>query len=266
MSDTLRDEIITSKTAARMLSRVTPIYDNSYVGLWIFEALGREYDRTWEIIETMPAQLTPETATWAIELWEQRYGIVPNAELTLEERRRRVILARSVPSPFCPASLQRYIKNLTGRESEVYDNVASYTFGVYITQSETMRETDFDTLLAYLRRQKPSHMSFELAMQSTETILIGVSTAYWKFPYPMTGTSEAGTQPAANILLAEHEGQLIVYADEKGYKIPYPLAGTLPEENTQGGVNLAAILASGAGEGYAAPYIPCGTQSAGTAT
>ena len=58
MSDTLRDEIITSKTARADAQRGCRIYDNSYVGLWIFEALGREYDRTWEIIETMPAQLT----------------------------------------------------------------------------------------------------------------------------------------------------------------------------------------------------------------
>ena len=37
-----RDVIITSPTAEKMLKRVSPIYDDSYVGLWIFQAIGIE--------------------------------------------------------------------------------------------------------------------------------------------------------------------------------------------------------------------------------
>lgn len=263
--ETLREEIITSETAERMVGRVSPIYDQSYVGLWLFEAIGREYDMLWDIARTMPDQLVPDTATWTIELWELRYGITPHEGQTLEERRRAVKLARSVPSPFNPASLQRYIKNLTGRDSEIVDNVSSFTFGVYITQSDTMGNTDLDRLISYINRHKPSHMSYELGMQSVSEILVGVETGYWRFPYPMAGTAEAGTIPDINIQAAINAEALFIDTGANGYLIPYPLAGTLPDINTINGTGMAAVVAAGGGETYKAPYIPCGTLSAGTA-
>ena len=34
----------TNPTALRMLSRISPIYDRSYVGKWIFEVMGADMD------------------------------------------------------------------------------------------------------------------------------------------------------------------------------------------------------------------------------
>ena len=41
-------------------------YDNSYVGKWLYEVMGQEYDTAREIAEDILNQLFPETATWGL--------------------------------------------------------------------------------------------------------------------------------------------------------------------------------------------------------
>lgn len=172
MSDTRRDEIITSASADRMLGRVSPIYGNSYVGLWMFEAIGREYDLTWDIIRTLPDQLFPETATWMLGLWEQRYGIQPGIG-SITERRNRVLLKRSGQRPNNPARLQRTLEMISGSSVRIVNNIAPYTFGVYITASPSSDITD--KVKAEIDRVKPSHMSYNVIFdQSTQVQILAV--------------------------------------------------------------------------------------------
>ena len=67
MSDMI-EKILSNDVARRMLTRISPIYDESYIGLWVNEAISREYVSLWEIVNTLADQLFPETATWGIEL------------------------------------------------------------------------------------------------------------------------------------------------------------------------------------------------------
>ena len=53
----------TSPSAVRMLSRISPIYDKSYVGKWIFEVMGLEMDDVRLRFDELKAQAFPETAT-----------------------------------------------------------------------------------------------------------------------------------------------------------------------------------------------------------
>lgn len=91
MAENLRETMLTSPSGQRMIDRVTPIYDDSYIGLAMFQAIGLEYDKLWEIARTLPLQLFPESVTWGMELWERRYGITPVEGKTLEERRQKVL-------------------------------------------------------------------------------------------------------------------------------------------------------------------------------
>lgn len=261
----LKDSILTNITARRMVNHVSPIYGNSYVGLWIFEAISREYEEAWGLIRTLPDQLYPELATWAIELWEQRYGIEPDPSLDIEERRRRVVIRRTVPRPMNPETLIMMIYNITGRRAEVEEHTGPYTFGVYIDNTEGGLLVDFDAIMALIRKHKQAHKSFDLAFQSSGTIHANIETGYWRFPYPMAGTAEAGALPDINIQVTTNTEGLVIEAGATSYLIPYPLAGTLPDINTINGTGMAAVVAAGGGESYTAPYIPCGTLSAGAA-
>lgn len=304
MNGTLRDKIIASVTANRMLNRVSPIYDNSYVGLWMFEAIGKEYDALWDIVNSLPDQLFPESVTWAIELWEQRYGITPSSAQTLEDRRKAIIAARSIPSPFLPSTLEKYINNLTGREARVTDYVRDFTFGIEIVNSDGMLGSDLKEITAYINRHKPSHMSYDLIFQSEAQIGIGIETGYWRFLYHMTGAANTGQLPRTNVLFAKSDDQIVAESSGSAYRFPYMLAGTQPDVNIAlssisadvdvdteaqpyvfpysvagdietgekpeytmtGSVETASIRASPSGEIFGISYAMCGTMNTGTVT
>jgi hypothetical protein len=263
MAETLRDKIITSRSAERMLERVSPIYDNSYVGLWLYEAIGREYDSLQEIVATFPDQLFPQSVTWAIDLWEQRYGIVPRPSQTLEERRAALKAARSKATPFIPYTLKQYIFNLTGRQSDVVDHIADFTFGVYIENTEGMQVADIGTIIEYINRYKHSHMSYDIVFQSSARILVGVETGYWRFPYSVTGEPKAGQLPDASTVFAGNDGKIIVEVDARDYHIPYELSGTKPDVNTEGAIVNTDVYIVPDARGFVHAYNFAGETEAG---
>jgi len=228
MSDSLREDILQSEAGQRMIETVTPIYDNSYVGLWMFEAMGREWDSFIAIIESLKTELDPETTTWMLPLWERRYGITPPGGATTEQRRAAVIQMRALPSPMTPYRLEKYLETVTGRTVEVIENVDDYTFGIIITGGDDDAPMSLESLRSHIRRHKPSHMAYDLTMQAETGISIKVETAYWRFYYGFSGT--------------------------------------LPEVNYTGGTDGRTITAHPEGGAFSYPYLPCGIYTTGGMT
>lgn len=158
MSDTLREDILQSEAGQRMIETVTPIYDNSYVGLWMFEAMGREWDSFVNIIESLKSELDPDTATWMLPLWERRYGLQTDTSLSYDERRRKIRQRRTNKRTFNPRRVEQMAENITGLPARVVESIADYTFAVYLTATTS----DDETLRRAIKRLKPSHMSFEI--------------------------------------------------------------------------------------------------------
>ena len=158
MSGTLREIIITSETANRMLSETTPIYDNSLIALYMFEAMGREFDDVAQIVAELPRQLNPETATWLLPLWERRFGITTDETLSLEERRRKIRLRRKHIGAFNPHKVKEWAENMTGVPARVVEFVDSYTFAVYLAAMTS----DDEKLRKTIRTLKPSHLTCQL--------------------------------------------------------------------------------------------------------
>ena len=162
MEATQRDKILKSEAGNRMADNVTPIYDNSYVACWIYEIIGGEFDKLWDLLESLPEQLFPETATWSLELWERRYHL-PIGVGTIQERRNNVLLKRGNNLPLCPARLENTLALICGCEVKVVDHVAPYTFSVTIEGSPSQEITKKVKL--EVDRQKPSHLSCQIAYE-----------------------------------------------------------------------------------------------------
>lgn len=261
--DMLRGTIITSKCADRMLRRVSPIYDNSYVGLWIFEAIGREYDKLWEIVDTFAGQMHPSTATWALELWEQRYGITPSAGQTEAERRRVVASARGLPNSFTPAALENLLANLTGSTVFCDDCVGPYTFGVCFETAENQPELDYALLKSTINKHKPSHLSYEIYFQCSESVVLKVETAYWRYVYSFAGTALTGQLPDTAQEGAAARGGILLLPRMDGYIIPYDVAGTIPDIALESGVSSPALQTYVQGAAFPTAYTPCGSTVVG---
>ena len=112
----------TSESAKRMLSYVTAdFYEKSYVGKWIYQVMGLEYDKAREIVEELPLQLFPETATWGLMYHEIKWGLPIRENLSYEERRRRIYEKRDYRAPMTPYRMETYLKNATGFDVFVAD-------------------------------------------------------------------------------------------------------------------------------------------------
>lgn len=111
-----------SQSAKRMLSFVSDgFYDNSYVGKWLFQAMGQEYDTAREVIVNLPEQFFPETATWALMYHELKWGLPVREHLPVEERRRLIYQKRDQKAPMTPYRMELYLKKAVDFDVQVQD-------------------------------------------------------------------------------------------------------------------------------------------------
>lgn len=112
----------TSESALRMLDMVTEgFYDRSYVGKWLYQAIGLEYDSAKKLVEELPMQFFPETATWGLKYHEIKWGLPVRENLSHEERRKRICQHRDLKVSMTPYRMERYLENETGAKVQVAD-------------------------------------------------------------------------------------------------------------------------------------------------
>lgn len=160
----------TSESAKKMLSYVSDgFYDESYVGKWLFQVMGAEYDKALEIVEDLPAQFFPETATWGLMYHEIKWGLPVRQNLPYEERRRLIFQKRDCRAPMTPYRMERYLEDATGFDVFVADCHDSGPYGyvpphpnvfkVFFVGSETL---DAKNVCKIINRLKQSHTIYEL--------------------------------------------------------------------------------------------------------
>lgn len=160
----------TSPSAARMLSYVSDgFYDKSYVGKWLFQVMGLEYDAALEIVEDLPAQFFPETATWGLMYHEAKWGLPVRLNLSYDERRRLIYEKRDYRAPMTPYRMEKYLQDATGFEVHIADihDPGEYGFSpqhpnvfkVYFIGEGTL---DTKVVFEKLNRLKQSHTTYKV--------------------------------------------------------------------------------------------------------
>ena len=146
-----------SESAKQMMSRISPIYENSYVGKWLFEVMGIEWDQARQLVESLRQQCFLEQCTWGIRYWEQRYGLEVDETKDLETRRAAVIAKRGRKQPLTPATLEDILEALTGRPVTVDEDNGNYTFKVSIEEGTST--VDYIAVIKKINTVKPSHLA-----------------------------------------------------------------------------------------------------------
>lgn len=152
----LMRSILKSERGQRIIDYVSPIYGDSYVGLWLFEIIGSALDKVHEAASDLRYETNPATVDKLVGYWEDSYGIPRNSELTIEQRRARLIAWRD-RGPCNPTRLAAAVSAaLDGVEVEIKENIAKNTFLVII------REVVYDwaPAEATLNRKKPAHLIY----------------------------------------------------------------------------------------------------------
>ena len=103
----------TSESAIRMLESVsTEFYGKSYVGKWLYQAMGMEYDGALNLAEELPLQFFPETATWGLRYHEEKWQIPVREHLSYEERRKLIYEKMHFKAPMTPYRMEQYIQKI----------------------------------------------------------------------------------------------------------------------------------------------------------
>ena len=113
----------TSQSAQNMLATVTPgFYDQSYVGKWLYQVMGLEFDEAERLIaEELPLQFFPETATWGLMYHELKWGLPVRDYLSYDERRKLIYEKRDQRAPMTPYRIETMLANVTGFWANIAD-------------------------------------------------------------------------------------------------------------------------------------------------
>lgn len=182
------EQFPTSESAKRMLSYVTPeFYDNSYVGKWLYQVMGLEYDDARKLAEELQYQMFPETATWGLMYHEIKWGLPVRANLSYEERRQLIYQKRDYKAPMTPYRMETNLKNATGfdvfvadcHDSGIYNFQPTHPniFKAYFTGEGTLDSKSAHEMLAKLKQSHTTYIvndysSFEIDNRELEKMLL----------------------------------------------------------------------------------------------
>lgn len=162
----LMRRILTNEKAQEIIDYVSPIYGDSYVGLWLFQAIGTVLGEVCAIAEQLRYETNPTSADLLLDYWEREYGIAPDPSRTKEQRRAQIIAKIRNHGPVNPGMLGDAVSAaLGGVEVDIVENVEQNTFLVNIREN-------VDTItpaVAVIERMKPAHLVYQVQV-ATQTI------------------------------------------------------------------------------------------------
>lgn len=162
----LMRSILTDEMAQEIIDYVSPIYGNSYVGLWMFQAIGTVLGEVNDICTALMSETTPATSTLLLDYWESHYGLPRDTSLTVEQRRSRIIRKIHSRGPCNPITLATAVSNaLGGIQVDIEERVAKNKFAVILYQSVP----DLTPAQEVLERMKPAHLIYEIRIASPTT-------------------------------------------------------------------------------------------------
>lgn len=161
-SEDIRGIILTNDLGNRMLDMVAPVYDKSFLMLYLFQALGIVLSKETEFIDgDFISQIFPQTATWGLKEWEYEYGIPTDLSKTLQQRRSYLMSVMFKIRPMIPYRIKQIVKGITGFDCEVIENVEPN--GFLVTVDGYYKNTD--ELKAELDKKTPAHLHYILKME-----------------------------------------------------------------------------------------------------
>lgn len=162
----LMRRILTSEKAQQIIDYVSPIYGESYVGLWLFQAIGTALGEVCAIAEQLRYETNPATADLLLDYWEREYGIPVDPNLTKEQRRARIIAKAQSHGRVNPTRLSAAVSAaLGGVEVDITENVDVNTFLVNIRENVE----SLTPAVAVIERMKPAHLLYQVRV-ATQTV------------------------------------------------------------------------------------------------
>lgn len=188
-------QILTSKTAIDGLDYITPVYHKAKTALCIMEAMGVQGDLFVKWVNETVEQILPQTATWALDYWEEEYGLPIHPNISIEQRRQKILLAVRTRAPMNPKRLEQILMFTFSLEKvSVLERTAKNTFCVELYGQ--ILEEQWKNIYQTIEKYKPAHLILEA--KSVLEIPLPQKTLY---------VGGAVFRPIAETILSEMEYQ-----------------------------------------------------------
>lgn len=156
------NQILTSQEARNIIDNLAPIYGKARVALWLFQVIGSELDDMQQWTQETMDQVTPHTATWTLDLWEDELGIARDPTLSTEKRRERILSYLRYRAPMNPYNLARVASSAANdaecRIEERTGKPANFTVWISAMPSDT----DIIKIRAAVDRAKQARLSYDV--------------------------------------------------------------------------------------------------------
>lgn len=126
----------------------------------INRALEEELSRLVETIDAMLSELRVETANQWLHLWERSVKLPENPNLTLEQRRSRVLARLRQLEASTPARIKAIAESYARGEVELLEDFANYVLTVQFV-NRIGKPDNMEGLSAQLRTLLPAHLEVE---------------------------------------------------------------------------------------------------------
>lgn len=172
----LMQQILTNQKAQEIIDYVSRIYGESYVGLWMYQAIGTVLDQTYQTAEQMMTETNPATADILLKAWENEYSIPVNTALTTQQRRNQLLAKLQSRGACTPYRLAQAVSAaLGGVKVEIKERTGKNQFTVNIRQGVD----SIVPAVAVIERMKPAHLIYvlQVAMQTVSEADIQIAIA-----------------------------------------------------------------------------------------
>lgn len=162
----LMQQILTNPKAQEIIDYVSRIYGESYVGLWMYQAIGTVLDQLYQTSEQMMSETSPVTADVLLKAWENEYNIPVDTTLTVQQRRGQILAKLQSRGACTPYRLEKAVSSaLGGVQVEVTERTGKNQFTVNIRQVVD----SIVPAVAVIERMKPAHLIYILQV-ATQTV------------------------------------------------------------------------------------------------
>lgn len=184
----------TSESARRMLGYVSEgFYEESYVGKWLYQVMGLEYDAALAAVIDLPSQFFPETATWGLLYHEIKWGLPVRADLQYEERRKLIYQKRDLRAPMSPYRIEKYLADATDWRVFVADCNDPGEYGGVFSHPNVFKVTfmgegtlEAEKVRNLLNRIKQSHTTYAISDRIISVLPVSVKQRVTAFRF-LTG-------------------------------------------------------------------------------
>jgi hypothetical protein len=219
----LMNEILTNKKAQEIIDYVSQVYGQSYVGLWLFQAIGTVLGQVYDMSANLRYETSPATATMLLAYWEQEYNLPRDPTLTTEQRRARIITAMRSRGACTPERLAAAVSSaLGGAPVEVFERTGVNQFTVSIRTAVKSLQPAINVI----DRMKPAHLTYLIHGVTQENVSTDVTVATAMTRGIIYSMHVQGPETTSGLVVINNTLKRAVYNSGTGQTTYYDISST----------------------------------------